>query len=72
MNVRIEHVSLSRSREDFINRVKDNAAKKQKAKTEGSHMFLKRQPALPREARTVDAKANPPETITPIRFETTI
>ena len=72
VNVRIEHVSLSRSREEFIRRVKDNAAKKLKAKEEGSHMYLKRQPAMPREARTVDAMENAPETITPIPYETTI
>lgn len=72
VNVRIEHVSLSRSREEFINRVKSNAVKKQKAKAEGSHLFLKRQPAMPREARTIDARDNAPETITPIPYETTI
>lgn len=71
VNVRIEHVSLSRSREEFINRVKDNAEKKQKAKAEGTHMFLKRQPLGPREARTVDAKTGV-ETVVPIAYETTI
>lgn len=71
VNVRIEHVSLSRSREEFINRVKDNAGKKQKAKAEGTHMFLKRQPLGPREARTVDAKMGV-ETVVPIAYETTI
>ena len=72
VNVRVEHVSLSRSREEFIRRVKDNAVKKQKAKSEGTHLHLKRQPLMPREARTVDTKGNAPETITPIPYETTI
>ncbi|KAI9879361.1 MAG: 60S ribosomal protein L21A [Pleopsidium flavum] len=72
VNVRVEHVSLSRSREEFLRRVKDNAAKQKTAKTEGTHTFLKRQPAMPREARTIDAKENAPETITPIPYETTI
>lgn len=73
VNVRIEHINLSRSREEFINRVKDNAAKKQKAKAEGTHMFLKRQPVMPRVSRVVDAKdEHAPETITPIPYETTI
>ena len=72
VNVRVEHVSLSRSREEFIRRVKDNAAKKQKAKTDGTHMYLKRQPAMPRAERTIDAKRNMPETIVPIPYETTI
>lgn len=72
VNVRIEHVSLSRSREEFINRVKENAGKKQKAKAEGEHVFLKRQPLMPRAAHKIDAKENVPETITPIPYETTI
>lgn len=72
VNVRVEHVALSRSREEFITRVKENAGKKQKAKAEGTHVFLKRQPVAPRAARTVDAKENVPETITPIPYETTI
>ncbi|KAL9006134.1 MAG: hypothetical protein Q9188_001103 [Gyalolechia gomerana] len=72
VNVRIEHVALSRSREEFLNRVKTNAEKKRKAKTEGTHMFLKRQPAMPRGERTVDAKDNRPETVTPVPYETTI
>ena len=71
VNVRIEHISLSRSREEFINRVKENAAKKQKSKTDGVHVHLKRQPVPPREARTVDAKAGV-ETVVPIAYETTI
>jgi large subunit ribosomal protein L21e len=52
--------------------VKENAAKKRKAKEEGTQMYLKRQPVKPREARTVDAKENKPETIVPIAYETTI
>jgi len=72
VNVRIEHIRLSRSREDFLSRVKENAEKMKKAKTEGVHMHLKRQPAMPREARTVSTKENYPESITPIPYETTI
>ena len=71
LNIRVEHVSLSRSREEFINRVKENAGKKQKAKAEGTHMFLKRQPLGPRGARTVDGKVGI-ETVVPIAYETTI
>ena len=73
INVRVEHVRHSRSREEFLTRVKDNAAKKRKAKEEGTHMHLKRQPVMPREERTVKAKdAQKPETITPIPYETYI
>lgn len=72
INVRIEHVRLSRSREEFLVRVKGNAAKKRAAKEEGKQLGLKRQPAMPREERTVSAKENRPETIAPIAYETTI
>ena len=72
VNVRVEHVAKSRSREEFLNRVKENAAKKKKAKEEGIHVHLKRQPAMPRDARTVDAKNTKPETLRPVPYETTI
>jgi large subunit ribosomal protein L21e len=72
INVRIEHVRLSRSREDFLKRVKENYAKTKKAKEEGKPQSLKRLPAAPREARTVSLKDNAPESITPIPYETTI
>ena len=71
VNVRIEHVKLSRSREEFLNRVKENAAKKKKAKEEGTHMHLKRQPVMPRTARKVEVGEGV-ETIVPIPYETTI
>jgi large subunit ribosomal protein L21e len=70
INVRIEHVRLSRSREDFLRRVKENAAKKAKAKAEGKKVQVKRLALAPREARTV--KMEGLETITPIPYETTI
>jgi large subunit ribosomal protein L21e len=72
VNVRIEHVNHSRSRDEFLRRVKDNAAKMRQAKEEGTHMHLKRQAVKPREARTVSAKDNKPESISPIAYETTI
>ena len=72
INVRIEHVTKSRSREEFIRRVKENAVKRRQAKEEGTQVHLKRQPAMPREARTVDAKENRPETLYPVAYETTI
>jgi large subunit ribosomal protein L21e len=71
VNVRVEHVNHSRSRDEFLTRVKDNAAKKIKAKEEGVHMHLKRQPAMPRESRKVEM-TDGVETITPIPYETTI
>jgi large subunit ribosomal protein L21e len=72
VNLRIEHVSLSRSREDFLKRVKANAAAKKEAKAKGVTVQVKRQPAMPREARTVSLKDNHPETVVPLAYETTI
>lgn len=72
VNLRIEHVSKSRSRDEFLNRVKTNAAKKIQAKKDGTSQYLKRQPLMPREQKTIEAIKNKPETITPIPYETTI
>ncbi|KAK0390719.1 hypothetical protein NLU13_0222 [Sarocladium strictum] len=72
INIRIEHVSPSRSREDFLRRVKANAEAKKKAAAEGTTVQVKRQPLMPREARTVSLTDNPPETVTPLPYETTI
>ncbi|KAF2453106.1 ribosomal protein Srp1 [Lineolata rhizophorae] len=72
INVRVEHVRKSRSREEFLRRVEDNAAKKREAKARGAHLHLKRQPAMPRGARSVSVKDNVPESIAPLAYETTI
>ncbi|KAJ5624416.1 60S ribosomal protein L21-A [Penicillium lagena] len=72
ISVRIEHVQHSRSREEFINRVKENAIKKREAKTKGVHVHLKRQPVMPREAHLVSQANNAPETVTPIPYDTHI
>jgi len=72
VNIRIEHVRKSRSRDEFLNRVKENAAKRVTAKTENVHVHLKRQPVMPRGARTVSAKEQKPENIAPIAYDTHI
>jgi large subunit ribosomal protein L21e len=72
INVRIEHVQPSRSREGFLKRVKENAALKKKAKGDGTTVHLKRLPAQPREARTVSLTEVAPETVAPVAYETTI
>lgn len=72
VNVRVEHIRLSRSREEFLNRVKTNAQKKKEAKESGKNVFLKRQPVGPREAHKVELKGNVPETVVPVPYETTI
>ena len=72
VNLRIEHIQPSRSREGFLRRVKENAELKKKAKTEGTTVQVKRQATLPREARTISVKDNRPETVAPVAYETTI
>lgn len=72
ISVRIEHIQPSRSREDFLKRVKTNAEAKKKARAEGVTVQVKRLPAQPREARTVSLTDSPPETVTPLPYETTI
>lgn len=72
INIRIEHVQPSRSRDDFLKRVKANAAAKKQAKTDGIAVQVKRLPAGPRDARTVSLSDNPPETLAPLAYETTI
>ena len=71
VNVKVEHIALSRSREEFVRRVKENAEKKKQAKKDGTHIHLKRQPLMPREAHKVEW-ADLPETVVPIAYETTI
>ncbi|KAI8915795.1 ribosomal protein L21e-domain-containing protein [Gorgonomyces haynaldii] len=69
VNVRIEHVKHSNCRLDFLNRVKRNAAAKKEAKEKGETINLKRQPAQPREARTVSTANNAPITFAPVPYE---
>ncbi|KAK5940029.1 60S ribosomal protein L21A [Knufia obscura] len=70
VNVRVEHISRSRSREEFLNRVKDNARKRKEAKEKGESVQLKRQPAMPRDSRTV-AMENI-ESLNPVPYDTNI
>merc|ERR1712078_538297 len=72
INVKVEHVSPSGSRDDFLKRVKENAQKKKEARANGTVVEVKRQPAQPRPAHTLSLTDNPPETLTPLPYETTI
>ncbi|KAJ2846861.1 60S ribosomal protein L21A, partial [Coemansia brasiliensis] len=69
INVRIEHVNHSKCRDDFLRRVKENAAKAKAARASGEPVQLKRLPAQPREARFVSTKNNEPTTITAIPYD---
>ncbi|KAM0785988.1 hypothetical protein ACM66B_006806 [Microbotryomycetes sp. NB124-2] len=72
VNLRVEHVKHSKCRDDFLNRVKSNAAAKKEAKEKGEHVVLKRLPAAPREARLVATADNAPQTLAPIAYDTNI
>ncbi|KAF8208423.1 ribosomal protein L21e-domain-containing protein [Mycena galopus ATCC 62051] len=74
VNLRVEHVRHSKCRQEFLDRVKSNHAAHVDAKEKGVRVNLKRIPAQPREARTVAAATgdNIPQTMVPVRYETTI
>ncbi|KAK7682911.1 60S ribosomal protein L21A [Cerrena zonata] len=72
VNLRIEHVKHSACRQEFLNRVKTNAALKREAKAKGEQVYLKRQPAKPREARVISTEGNVPQTLAPVPYETFI
>ncbi|BFZ58650.1 60S ribosomal protein L21 [Savitreella phatthalungensis] len=72
VNVRIEHVKHSKCRDDFLRRVKENARRNKEAKAKGETVLLKRLPAAPREARTVQTEGNAPENLHPAAYETYI
>ncbi|KAK5095217.1 60S ribosomal protein L21A [Exophiala xenobiotica] len=70
INVRVEHITKSRSRDEFLNRVKENAKKRKEAKEKGESVQLKRQPAMPRDARTVSMDNI--ESLNPVPYDTNI
>ncbi|KAK6201082.1 putative 60s ribosomal protein L21-a [Scheffersomyces amazonensis] len=72
VNLRVEHVKHSKCRQEFLNRVKTNAALKKEAKAKGEQVNLKRQPAKPREARVISTEGNVPQTLAPVPYETFI
>lgn len=72
VNVRVEHIKHSACRQEFLNRVKQNAALKREAKAKGEQVSLKRQPAQPREARVISTEGNVPQTLAPVPYETFI
>lgn len=72
INLRVEHVKHSKCRQEFLTRVKENAAKKLEAKKTGKSVQLKRQPEQPRTAHFVSTEGNKPETLAPAAYETFI
>ncbi|XP_055293845.1 60S ribosomal protein L21-like [Moschus berezovskii] len=69
INVCIEHIKHSKSRDSFLKRVKENDQKKKEAKEKGTWVQLKRQPAPPREAHFVRTNGKEPKLLKPIPYE---
>nr|CAJ17307.1 ribosomal protein L21e [Sphaerius sp. APV-2005] len=68
IHVRIEHVTHSKCRQDFLRRVKENEALRKKAREENTKVQLKRQPAQPRPGHFVCGK-DEPIMLAPIPYE---
>lgn len=70
INIRVEHVSLSGSREAFLKRVKENNEKKRQAKASGTYVELKRQPQKPKDGYVLKITSeNTPVLMRPVPFE---
>jgi len=70
INVRVEHVSPSRSRENFLQRVKDNDAASKQAQATGTKVVTKRIPAQPKAGYTLKINDdNTPVTMRPLKFD---
>lgn len=68
INVRIEHVTHSTCRQDFLTRVKQNEKLRKEAKEKNAFVQLRRQPAQPRPAHIVNGK-EAPILLAPIPYE---
>ncbi|XP_050004193.1 60S ribosomal protein L21-like [Alexandromys fortis] len=69
INVWIEHIKHSKSRDIFLKPVKENDQKKREAKEKGTWVQQKRQPAPPREPHFVRTNRKEPELLEPIPYE---
>ena len=70
VNVRLEHINHSKSRDEFIRRVKSNAERRKEAKDKGETFQLKRLPVGPRGSSTV--KIEDIESLAPQPYDTHI
>ena len=70
INVRIEHVQPSKCRDEFVRRVKANAAKRAEAKAKNEKISLKRIPEQPRKGHFIRTnKLNRVENLAPVPYE---
>ncbi|GJE97789.1 60S ribosomal protein L21 [Phanerochaete sordida] len=72
VNIRVEHIRHSKCRQEFLDRVKRNHDLHAEAKAKGERVTLKRIPAQPRPAHVISTADNVPQTMVPVRYETTI
>ena len=69
INLRVEHISHSKCRDDFLNRVVKNELVKKEAKASGVYVCTRRATVNPRAAHTVKGKGISVEEVCPIRYE---
>ncbi|XP_054156442.1 60S ribosomal protein L21-like [Oppia nitens] len=70
INVRVEHLSHSKCRQDFLDRVKRNEQLKKLAKETGERLLLKRQPKQPRTGHLIRVSTvNKPQNLQPVPYE---
>lgn len=72
VNLRIEHIKHSACRQEFLDRVKYNAAIKKEALAKGEYVNVMRLPAQPKAAKVVSPAGNAPQTLSPVAYETFI
>nr|CCA14569.1 60S ribosomal protein L211 putative [Albugo laibachii Nc14] len=68
INVRVEHVHLSKCRQGFLSRVKANERQKIAARQSGVRCQIKRVPKQPKDAYTLKCKNITPMTMAPQPF----
>ncbi|XP_045480440.1 60S ribosomal protein L21 [Harmonia axyridis] len=68
INLRVEHVSHSKCRVDFLNRVKTNEKLRKEAKEKNVNISLKRHPQKPRPSHIVSGEIKP-VCLAPIPYE---
>eukprot|EP00928_Gymnodinium_smaydae_P023270 TRINITY_DN1926_c0_g2_i1.p3 TRINITY_DN1926_c0_g2~~TRINITY_DN1926_c0_g2_i1.p3 ORF type:complete len:166 (-),score=56.17 TRINITY_DN1926_c0_g2_i1:256-753(-) len=68
LHVRAEHLRKSRCNEAFLQRVKENDAKKREAKAKGESLKCKRAPEGPKPMKIVKANEDEVEVLAPLPF----
>ncbi|KAI6647266.1 60S ribosomal protein L21 [Oopsacas minuta] len=69
VNIRVEHIKLSKCRDDFLKRVKENGEKRKLHKETGQIYSLKRQIEGPRKGFTFKMKGKQPVLLRPAPYQ---